>query len=37
VCLRHEKSTYLAHLVQVISIKLQTGNSWVVDEFVRKH
>ena len=37
VCLRHEKSSYLAHLVQVISIKLQTGNSWVVDEFVRKH
>ena len=36
VCLRHEKSSYLAHLVQVISIKLQTDNSWVVDAFARK-
>jgi hypothetical protein len=37
ICLHNEKPSYLARLVQVISIKLQTGNSWVVDEYVRKH
>jgi hypothetical protein len=37
ICLHNEKPSYLARLDQVISIKLQTGNSWSVDEYVKKH
>jgi hypothetical protein len=36
VCRPQDKAAYLARLVQVLSIKLQTGNSWIIDEFVRK-
>ena len=36
VCRSQDKAAYLARLVQVLSIKLQIGNSWIIDEFVRK-